>query len=188
MKHKIRIAILSCYYKLKYCKSLSLSGFHNLAFDTSISITNKGNIFIDKRMTTYRGVSISVNGGTLFIGHDVFFNRNCNIVSQDRIDIGNNCIFGPNVVIVDHDHVFDVSGVRREKFNRKPIIIEDNCWIGANAVILRGAIIGEGSIVGAGTVIKGKIPKHSLVTGERTMRIQDIENRCQVMKSQGGKG
>ena len=59
----------------------------------------------------------------------------------------------------------------------KPITIEDNCWIGANATILRGTHIGEGCVIGAGTVVKGEIPPHSIVTSNREMVIKPIKDK-----------
>jgi acetyltransferase-like isoleucine patch superfamily enzyme len=52
----------------------------------------------------------------------------------------------------------------------KGIIIEKNVFIGRSSVVLPGVVIGEGSIVGAGTVVRGKIPKYSLLIG----------NPCQI--------
>ena len=54
---------------------------------------------------------------------------------------------------------------RYESFWLKDITIKDNVFIGANSTILPGTIIEENCIIGAGTVIKGKIPKNSVVIG-----------------------
>ena len=177
MMQRVRMILISGYYKLKYSKSLQLSDFPNLPADACLSISNQGTISIGKRMSAFRGVTIAANGGNLSIGDDVFFNRNCNVVTREKVVIGNNCMFGPNVVIYDHDHKFDEHGTKREEYKTSPIIIEDHCWIGANTVVLRGAHIGEGSIIGAGTVIKGDIPPYSLVTSDRSVQIRPIEKR-----------
>jgi maltose O-acetyltransferase len=50
--------------------------------------------------------------------------------------------------------------------NRKySVVIEDNVWIGARAIILSGAHIGEGSVIAAGAVVSRKIPPYSIVVG-----------------------
>ena len=162
---------------MKYRKNLILTGLQNLSVGASLLISNNGKMHIGKNLTAFRDSLIATNGGNLYIGVNVFFNRNCYIVSREKIVIGDNCIFGPNVIVNDHDHKFCFMGTKREEYNKSPIIIENNCWIGANVIILRDTCIGEGSIVGAGTVVKGKIPPHSLVTGERKMCIQPIEQR-----------
>ncbi len=181
MIQRIRDLLVSGYYKLKYPKSLQLSRLPNVPWDTEITILQQGSITIGKGMSAFRGIKLSTPCGTLSIGNDVFFNRNCIVVSREKIVIGNNCIFGPNVVIYDHDHRFDEHGAKKEEYKTAPIIIEDNCWIGANAVILRGAHIGEGSVIGAGTIVKGDIPRYSLVTSDRTVRVQPLEKKGLIL-------
>ena len=63
------------------------------------------------------------------------------------------------------------------KFKTGDIVIGRNCWIGAGSIILRNTTIGEGCIVGAGTVVKGIIPPHSLVRGDRSIIIEPIVDR-----------
>ena len=45
------------------------------------------------------------------------------------------------------------------------ILVEDDCWVGANVVFLDGAHVGRGSVVAAGAVVRGKIPAYSVVAG-----------------------
>ena len=52
-----------------------------------------------------------------------------------------------------------------EDFNDGPIIIEDKCWIGANAVILPGVTIGSHCVVAAGAVVTKDIPDNSIAIG-----------------------
>ncbi len=47
----------------------------------------------------------------------------------------------------------------------KPIVIGNNVWIGAGAVILAGTVIREDSIIGAGSVVKGEIPTNVVAAG-----------------------
>ena len=47
----------------------------------------------------------------------------------------------------------------------KPVVIEDDIWIGANAVILPGVTIGHHTVVAAGAVVTKDVPPHSLVAG-----------------------
>ena len=97
----------------------------------------------------------------LILGDRVFLNNGAYISARKRISIGSNTIMGPNVMVFDHDHDYrnHLSG-----FVEKEIVIGDNVWIGANAVILKGARIGDGAVIGAGCVIKGEIPPRSVVT------------------------
>ena len=63
-----------------------------------------------------------------------------------------------------------------------PVVIGDNVWIGANAVILKGTYIGSNTVIGAGTVVSGSIPPKSLVFDrkETVVRIREARTRRQV--------
>lgn len=111
--------------------------------------------------------------GSVDIGSNVFFNRNCTIVARCHITIGDHTLFGPSVMIYDHDHSFDFNQVYNT-FNVAPVIIDNDCWIGAGTIILRGTHIGAHSIIGAGSIIKGIIPPHSIVKSDTNVIIEEI--------------
>ena len=76
--------------------------------------------------------------------------------------------FGPNVVVVDHDHEYRYTDERRGNHYRKaPISIGNNVWIGANVTILRGTQIEDGAVIGAGCVIRGKVEKNTVVVNKQ---------------------
>lgn len=102
------------------------------------------------RVSIFNGTKIkSFKGGKIVIADRVFINQNCYIVSADEIRIGTGTSIGPNVVIVDHDH--DVKSIGNYKSSK--IIIGNNVWIGANAIILRGVTIGDNSVIAAGSIV-----------------------------------
>ena len=75
----------------------------------------------------------------------------CVVTTYDHIKIGDNVMLGPNVLIYDQDHDYQVEGgVAAMKFKTAPITIGNNVWIGANTLILRGTTIGDNSVVGGG--------------------------------------
>ncbi|MCQ2484439.1 MAG: acyltransferase [Clostridia bacterium] len=117
----------------------------------------------------------AISGGTLQLGKGVFINRNCTFVARESIKIGDKCSFGPNVCIYDHDHAFGTARKNGEYFKTASVTIGDNCWIGANTVILRGTSIGDNCVIGAGCVVKGDIPANSLVTSGRELEIKTIK-------------
>ena len=110
----------------------------------------------------------------MHIGQNVAFNRNCIVICRKAITIEGDVIFGPNVTIYDHDHVFSDEGVQ-PGYKHGDVVIEKGCWIAANVTILRNTHIGEGSVIGAGAVINGDIPPHSLVTSDRGISIVPIK-------------
>ncbi|MEP7146052.1 MAG: acyltransferase, partial [bacterium] len=58
---------------------------------------------------------------------------------------------------------------------RKPVLIEDDVWIGANCFILKGVTIGKGSIVGAGSVVNNDVKPFSIYAGNPAVFIKNIE-------------
>ncbi|MBR3739244.1 MAG: acyltransferase [Clostridia bacterium] len=174
MIKRIKTIVENIWQKIRYPK-IRTEGIHYIRIGTEIILIEGGKISIGNKVSTHRRVCFSVIGGQLTIGQKTSFNRNDIIVCRDMITIGKYCSFGPNVCIYDHDHVFNMSGHEKYTFKTSPIIIEDNCWIGANAVILRGTHIGEGCVIGAGAVVKGTIPAHSIVKDGRTLEIEPIK-------------
>lgn len=162
--------------RLKRYMNITSEGLENIHGQTQIYGREKGTVHLGQRVSTCRGCSLVSVGGRLIIGPYTSFSENCEVVCHERIEIGSHCMFGPNVCIYDHDHRFNTEGIQKG-FKTGAIIIESNCWIGANVVILRGTHIGEGCVVGAGTVVKGDIPAHSLVTASRELVIRSIERR-----------
>lgn len=110
--------------------------------------------------------------GKLKIGNNVFFNDDCSLNCKFEINIGNDCIFGENVKIYDHNHTFTnyLMPICKQGYNLKSVQIGDNCWIGSNVVVLPGTKIGSNSIIGAGSVISGEIPEGVIVTSNRELQ------------------
>ena len=173
MLRRIQTYIDTLWIKLRHPK-IYTKGIHHVRVGTEILIENGGRISIGLGVSTQRRVTFSAIGGELTIGNHSSFNRNDIIVCKEKIIIGNHCAFGPNVVIYDHDHVFDSEGFRSDEYNTSSIIIKDNCWIGANVSILRDTVIGECCVIGAGTTVKGIIPPHSIVVNDRSNIITKI--------------
>ena len=69
----------------------------------------------------------------------------------------------------DKDHRIDEQGV-----STHPVMIGDDIWIGANAVILPGVTIGNHSVVAAGAVVTKDVPPHSSVAGVPAKKIKEL--------------
>ena len=84
-----------------------------------------------------------------------------------KITIGNNVMLAPRVSIYAENHVFTSSDstIKSQGVEKKEVIIEDDCWIAANAVILAGVTIGRGSVVAAGSVVNEDVAPYSVVAG-----------------------
>jgi len=136
--------------------------------------------------------ALSENG--IILGDNVTISRNCQIVctgviarkgvgisignysaigamsfigGQGGLKIGNNVIMGAGVKIFTENHKIEdlFKFIRDQGETRKGIIIEDNCWVGADAIILDGVKIGTGSVIAAGSVVSHDVDSYSIVAG-----------------------
>jgi acetyltransferase-like isoleucine patch superfamily enzyme len=117
-----------------------------------------------------RGCQFSYS--TISLGHDVYIGPGATFMSAlSRIEIGNKVLFGPNVTIMGGNHRTDLVGAYMydvtEKLpdNDRDVIIEDDVWVGCNAIILKGVRIGRGSIIGAGSVVVKSVPPYTVYVG-----------------------
>lgn len=110
------------------------------------------------------------------IGDDCGFSGSV-IVAAERIDIGNRVSVGSNSIIVDTDfHPLDPAA-RLADYNagaHKPVIIEDDVFIGMNAIILKGVRIAKGSVVGAGAVVSSDVPAGVIVSGNPARVVREL--------------
>ncbi len=128
----------------------------------SPKIINKGGKIIVQNCQFYEGVRFDVGkNATVLVGNGTYLNRNTNIVAQDRVEIGRNCKIAWDVVIMDTD-LHAVDGTVLEN---KPVVIEDNVWIGCRCIILKGVRVGTGAIIAAGSVVTKNVPPNSIAAG-----------------------
>ena len=141
-----------------------------------------------RRGATFHGLPSVVNHGTMEIGDNFFFRsspiqshidvKRCGklvigdrvvighgsgISSHHSVEIGDDVLIGPFVLIMDTDHHYP--GNRSAEQARGPIFIGSGCRIGPHATVLRGAHIGEGAYVEAGSVVSGWIAPGARVSG-----------------------
>jgi maltose O-acetyltransferase len=133
----------------------------------SLTIDEGGTIRIGRRVQLREGCEVWALGGDIAIGTNVFFNRNCSVISRGGIEIGSDCLFGPNVGIYDHDHRSDdaTRPIWTQAHRVEPVVIGSNVWIGANVVITAGARIGDRAVVGANSVVTGTVESGTMVGG-----------------------
>lgn len=172
-----RMMFWTVFRKLLHGKSLHMNGMQGIRANTEMIIKKGGRIDMGRRVLLRQRVSLTAGtGGKLSIGNRVRFNRNCLVICRDKIRIEDDCIFGPNVMLYDHDHMFGSEGLQ-SGYRTGEIVVGKGCWIGAGVLILRDTHIGEGCVIGAGTVVKGDIPPYSLVTADRSMKIVPLRDR-----------
>lgn len=113
--------------------------------------------------------------GDLCIGTNSYINSGCVLYTGHGIDIGKDVLVAANCTFAPVNHAFADRGtpIRLQGFtpSKGGIVIEDDCWIGANSVILDGAHIGRGSIIGAGSVVRGRLEPYGIYGGNPLARI-----------------
>jgi acetyltransferase-like isoleucine patch superfamily enzyme len=127
-----------------------------------------------------RGYLLVFNhGGSISIGDYTFIGPDTRIWSAKEIVIGNRVLISHNVNIHDNnshpsssedrhlDYIHIKSkGLQKINFlNEKPVIVEDDVWIGFNCTIFKGVKIGKGAIIGSGSIITKDVPPYAVVIG-----------------------
>ena len=118
-----------------------------------------GKCIMGKKIWLSENCIIECAGGILKIGANNFFNSNCRIAAIECIEIGSNNLFGPNVIIVDHDHIFADTDILicKQGLKSTPIKIGSDIWIGGNVTICAGSVIEDHIVVAANSVVKGHL-------------------------------
>lgn len=111
-------------------------------------------------------------GKQISVGKRFFANFNFTVLDEALVTIGDDCFIGPNVSIYTACHSTDPVERNTRQEWAKPVIIENNVWIGGSVTILPGVSIGDNVSIGAGSVVVNDIPSNSVAVG----------NPCKVIK------
>jgi len=170
--------------------------FHSKIFDISFKSFNcqvhpncevygMNNIQIGKSFKAREGLwlhAIETYENQIFhpsikIGDNVAGSKHLHIAAIKSISIGNNVLFGSNVLVTDHNHGVYASSVNtidascpsthpsKRLLVGSPVVIEDNVFIGDGVMILPGSYIEEGAVVGCGSVVNGRVRRGSIAAG-----------------------
>lgn len=145
--------------------------------------------FCAKRMFKSFGKNVNIEHGAFFGGgKEIEIGDNSAIGLNARIAgplvIGNDVMMGPNVSIYTQNHETEniYKPMRLQTAPKEKVTIGNDCWIGANAVILPGVTIGNGVIVGAGAVVTKSVPDYAVVGGVPAKVIKMREERKDLPK------
>lgn len=152
-----KVIIIKSYYKIKFGKRIS--------FGKNIIFRNNFKIIISKN-------------GYIEIGDNCFFNSGCTIDCNKKIVIGKHNLFGENIKIYDHNHVFNDKSIDRGvNYRNYNITIANENWFGTGVVILGNTTIGNNNVIGANTVLKGFFSNDTIIKNinSNDYDIRDIE-------------
>jgi acetyltransferase-like isoleucine patch superfamily enzyme len=107
-------------------------------------------------------------GPALIIGDNVFIGTGCEFNFRRKIDIGSFCLIAAGCRFVDHDHGTarrDVPMAMQPEGGEAPIVLEEDVWLGANVVVLKGVTISRGAVIAAGAVVTHNVPAFEIWGG-----------------------
>jgi acetyltransferase-like isoleucine patch superfamily enzyme len=116
---------------------------------------------------------VALEGAELSIGDGTSINRGVSICAQKSIRIGSNCGIGNDCLIFDTDF-HRVGHQQSRAADASPVIIGDNVWLAARAVVLKGVSIGDGAVVCAGSVVATNVPPYTMVGGVPARMIRKL--------------
>ncbi|MBE0390232.1 DapH/DapD/GlmU-related protein [Flavobacterium sp. PL002] len=166
----VKLFLAYIHTKLFYRKSRLI----RLPFD----VRNKSNIDFGDQLTTGIGCRIETfpenKKNVLKFGKNVQLNDYVHITAMNSVTIGDNVLMASKIFISDCTHG-SYSGDSNDSnpnsipidrpLSSKPIIIEDNVWLGEFVSVLPGVTIGKGTIVGANSVVSKDLPKYVIAVG-----------------------
>jgi acetyltransferase-like isoleucine patch superfamily enzyme len=139
-----------------------------------INCLSSDGIVIGDRVTIGKNVIIrpsNIYGGSigkgLIIGNHSNIGPNSYIGCSGLITIGNHVMMGPGIHIYSENHNFSDTNVpiKEQGVTIQFATIHDDCWIGANSMILAGVTIGKGSVIAAGSIVTKDVAPYSVVAG-----------------------
>lgn len=190
-------------YRLRQKLRATFRGYPSAYFGKRVTIRSRAKLIMGTNVVLGSGVTInaiSVDGvsignsctlddGATLRGSGVIRNLGIGITIGDRsavgarniilgqggVQIGMDCLLGPNVTIVSENHIFEDRSVtiRQQGESRSPISIGNDVWIGAGATILAGVTIGDGAVIAAGAVVRDEVRAFSIVGGVPAREIGD---------------
>lgn len=157
-----------------------------------ITILGKGSLKIGPGFRANSGINYNSIGGdkqlvfSISEGATMKIGSNCGIsnstiVCRTSINIGNNVLIGGNVKIYDTDFHSLYYPDRKDKEKdkegtvTKPVVINDDVFIGAHSILMKGTNIGPRAIIAAGSVVSGIIPKDQIWGGNPARYIRDVD-------------
>lgn len=155
---------------LRHPRCISLG--HHVAIDdyAMIDAAGAGNegIILGDGVIVSRNCAIQAKTGPVMIGSKTHIGCNTIISSATGISIGQtgliagNCYIGGGRYISDR---VDIPMAEQGLYSKGPVVIEDDVWLGAGAIVIDGVHIGKGCIVGAGAVVTKNLSDYAVATG-----------------------
>lgn len=129
------------------------------------------------------GDNVSIHDNVYFFnienmkfGNNVSIHPMCYFQASGGIEIGNDVSIAHGVTLMTQNHSYEDRSIpiKDQPIISKPIIIEDNVWIGAKATVLYGRRVGKNSVIAAGAVVTKDVPPNTVVAGVPARVIKEL--------------
>lgn len=113
-------------------------------------------------------------GKHVHFGKNIYANFGLTLVDDTHIYVGDNTMFGPNVVVATAGHPI-LPSLRKQAYQyNMSVRIGSNCWLGAGVLVMPGVTIGDNSVIGAGSVVTKDIPSGVVAVGNPCRVLREI--------------
>lgn len=186
-----KLLLGKCYIGKSCC--LIIRGIIKIGDNTklfnNVTISSESEIEIgDKNVIGDNTDIFAYSEGYIKIGNNNLISKLTRIASANSVVLGNNILMGPHIFIADYNHSYiDIDKAIMFQGNTVPknnniiggILIEDDCWIGTNVVIVGNIHIGKHAVIGANSVVTHDIPPYSVAVGSpaKVVKHYDFKTR-----------
>ncbi len=168
-------------------KKGDLSDFVDVSFGKSVQLIGMRNIEIGKGTVigddTWLNICQRDDKIRMKIGKCTLIGRRSMVSTGGYLEIGDYCVFAPNVYVSDADHVYQditLPIMQQGATLNRSVIVEDNCWLGINVVVSGNVIVGRGSVIAANSVVLKDVPPFSVVAGNPAKVIKMYNSQTKV--------
>ncbi len=159
----------------------------SLSLNQPLLIKGKGKVKVGKQV----GIGVEASPGfwsgysyfelrgkqaSISLGDNVKLNNNASLIADHaEIRIGNDCVFGMDLLIQTGDgHNLDPAHRNEDSYPCSSVQIEENVFVGDRVTILKGVHIGKNSTIGACSVVTGDIPENTIAAGNPCRVIRNV--------------
>lgn len=127
----------------------------------------RGRIELQDDVWLSRGCLLVTAETEIVIEPQAYIGHRCVFYGHGGIRVGRNALLANDVQLICGNHTFARRGIpiRDQPAEEKPIVIQEDVWLAASAIVLGGVTIGQGAVVGAGSVVTHDLPPFSIARG-----------------------